>query len=175
VIVNQDYVTPEDFVAAMAKAGLDAFAVTPPPPGAPWPTLRQLADSGRRLVALAENRAGAAPWYELAYERITQETPFSFTATDDLTAPAALPASCRENRGGDDAPLFLVNHWINTDPVPLPSNAAVVNARDALLARARTCSRLRGRRVNLLAVDFYREGDVFEVVDALNGVRTAAR
>ena len=170
VIVNEDYVTPSDFVGAMADAGLDEFALTPPPAGAPWPTLRRLADSGRRLVVLAENRAGAAPWYQLAYERLTQETPFSFSATEQLTDPAALPASCRENRGRAGAPLFLMNHWINTDPAPLPSNAAVVNAREPLLARARECARLRGHPVNLLAVDFYREGDVFGVVDALNGL-----
>ena len=31
---------------------------------------------------LAENHAGAAPWYQLAYERLTEETPFTFgTAT----------------------------------------------------------------------------------------------
>jgi hypothetical protein len=74
------------------------------------------------------------------------------------------------NRGPRDAPLFLVNHWINTDPLPQPGNAAVVNAYEPLLRRARACQRLRGRRVNLLAVDFYERGDLFEVVDALNGV-----
>jgi|SRR5215207_4108205 len=122
-----------------------------------------------RLVVLAENRAGAAPWYQPAYEGLTQETPFAFTDTDALTAPENLPASCRPNRGGAGAPLFLVNHWINTDPVPRPSNAAVVNAYDALLRRARACERSRGRRVGLLAVDFYKRGDLFRVVDTLNG------
>ena len=29
---------------------------------------------------LAENEAGAAPWYQLAYERLVQETPFTFAA-----------------------------------------------------------------------------------------------
>jgi hypothetical protein len=61
-----------------------------------------------------------------------------------------------------------MNHWINTDPVPLPSNAAAVNAYAPLLARARECERVRGRRVNLLAVDFYEHGDLFRVVDTLN-------
>ena len=35
-------------------------------------------DTDRRLVLLAENRAGAAPWYQLAYERLVEETPFHF-------------------------------------------------------------------------------------------------
>ena len=54
--------------------------------------------------------------------------------------------------------------------MPLPSNATKVNAREAMLRRARTCERLRGRRPWILAVDFYRRGDLIGVTDALNGV-----
>jgi hypothetical protein len=126
-------------------------------------------DSGRRLVLLAENDAGAAPWYEPAYERLLQETPFSFDSAAQLTAPGDVPASCAANRGPANAPLFLLNHWINTDPVPRPANADLVNAYEPLLRRARTCERLRGRRLNLLAVDFYERGDLLAVVDTLNG------
>jgi hypothetical protein len=46
----------------------------------------------------------------------------------------------------------------------------VVNAHAALLQRAETCRRLRHRLPNLVAVDFYKRGDVFGVVRALNGV-----
>jgi hypothetical protein len=67
--------------------------------------------------------------------------------------------------------MFLINHWISTDPIPLPSQASVVNAYDALLQRARECQRIRHHLPNLLAVNFYRRGDVFDVVDTLNGVR----
>jgi hypothetical protein len=168
VVINQDYVTPADFVGAMDDAGLSRYAFEPPS-GSSWPTLREMIEQDRRLVVLAENHAGAAPWYQLAYQRLTQETPFTFKSRELLTEPEHLAASCRENRGPAGAPLFLVNHWINSDPVPLPSNASIVNAYDALLRRARGCERSRGRRVNLLAVDFYERGDVFDVVDTLNG------
>jgi len=170
VIVNQDGVTPDDFVAAMEEAGLARLAITPPPAGAPWPTLRELIDADRRVLVLAENEAGGAPWYQLAYERLLQETPFEFATPAQLIAPDNLPASCAENRGPADAPLFLLNHWVNTDPVPRPSHAAEVNAYEPLLRRARECQRLRGRLPNLLAVDFYGRGDVFGVADTLNGL-----
>jgi hypothetical protein len=170
VVVNQDYVTPSDFVGALDDAGLSGYALEPPERGAAWPTLQEMVQQDRRLLVLAENHAGAAPWYQLVYARLTQETPFMFSRRAELTAPASLEATCRMNRGPRDAPLFLVNHWINTDPLPQPGNAAVVNAYEPLLRRARACQRLRGRRVNLLAVDFYERGDLFEVVDALNGV-----
>ena len=169
VIINQDYVTPEDFVAAARDAGLEEFAYRGPPKGT-WPTLRQMIDRGQRAVFLAENHAGAAPWYHLAYESITEETPYSFSKVAQLIDPARLAASCEPNRGPDGAPFFLANHWITTDPVPLPSQAERVNAYEPLLARMRKCRRRRRQLANLVAVNFYRRGDLFRVVDALNGV-----
>jgi hypothetical protein len=170
IVVNQDAVTPEDFVGAMEEVGLADYAITPPPAGAPWPTLRELIDSDRRLLVMAEEEGGVAPWYQAGYERLLQETPFEFRAPAELLDRARLPASCEPNRGTDSAPLFLLNHWIGTDPAPRPSNAAKVNAYEPLLRRARECRRIRGRLPNLVAVDFYLEGDVFGVVDTLNGL-----
>ncbi|HEY7077130.1 MAG TPA: hypothetical protein VH418_17250 [Solirubrobacteraceae bacterium] len=166
VVVNQDYVTPRDFVGAVDAAGLAPYAFTPPS-GDRWPTLRDMIDQDRRLVVLAENHAGAAPWYQLAYERLLQETPFSFSRPAQLADHAA---SCRDNRGPADAPLFLINNWVTTDPVPRPGNASVVNAYAPLLARAQACRRMRGHLPNLIAVDFYKRGDLFRVVDRLNGL-----
>ena len=119
---------------------------------------------------LAENEAGAAPWYQLVYERLTQETPFTFDGAAQLTAPDRLAASCGPTAGPRGAPLFLLNHWVNTDPVPRPGNAAVVNAYDALLRRARACAaHPRAAASTCVAVDFYQRGDLFRVVDTLNG------
>ena len=64
----------------------------------------------------------------------------------------------------------MVNNWVDTTPVPRASSAEVVNAHAALLQRAETCRRLRHRLPNLVAVDFYKHGDVFGVVRTLNGV-----
>jgi hypothetical protein len=170
VVNNQDYVTPADFVAAVRKAKLEGLVYRGPAGDGEWLTLRQMIDSNQRLVLLAENHAGAAPWYQLAYEHITEETPYTFKSVSLLTDPAKLAASCQANRGPASAPLFLLNHWISTDPVPLPSHAQQVNAYAPLLARARECQRIRHHIPNLVAVNFYRRGDVFRVVDTLNGV-----
>jgi hypothetical protein len=127
-------------------------------------------DSGQRLVVMAENDAGDIPWYHLAYDGALQETPFRFTITAALTDAATLATSCRPNRGPDSAPLFLLNNWVDTTPVPRSSNAAVVNAYKVLLHRAQTCLSLRHRLPNLIAVDFFRQGDVLGVARTLNGV-----
>ena len=131
--------------------------------------IREVVAQPHALAHAGEQRA--APWYHLVYDRITAETPYAFSRPAQLTTPSALPASCAENRGPADAPLFLVNHWVTTDPVPKPSDADIVNARGALLARVRECTRLRHHLANLVAVNFYDRGDLFDVVDELNRVR----
>jgi hypothetical protein len=127
-------------------------------------------DSGQRVVFLAENKAGAAPWYHLAYRAITEETPYSFRRPAELTDRAPLASTCRPNRGPANAPIFLVNHWVTTAPVPLPSHAEEVNAYGPLLRRVEECRRVRHHIPNLIAVNFYRRGALARVVDAVNGV-----
>jgi len=156
-------------VGAVRDAGLADLAFTPPATSR-WPTLREMIAADRRLVLLAENHAGAAPWYQLAYARLVEETPYTFSKAAELLDRADLAASCRPNRGPARAPLFLLNHWVSTDPVPLAKDAARVNAYAPLLARARACRRARGHVPNLVAVNFYREGALRRVVDTLNGV-----
>ncbi|HEX2468653.1 MAG TPA: hypothetical protein VHJ54_10655 [Solirubrobacterales bacterium] len=172
VIVNEDYVSPEDFAAAVEKSGLIDY-VYKGPVGPPWPTLEEMIDSGGRVLMLAETDAGdgSIPWYHLAYDELVQETPYSFKKPAALTEPKRLKASCKRNRGPEDASLFLINHWIDTSPAPKPSNAAKVNTREALSNRIAKCQRQRALDANLIAVDFYEEGDLFGVVDDLNRAR----
>jgi hypothetical protein len=168
-------VTPADIDAAIRRSGLIDYVYEEPLDPAAPPTLQDIIDSGgRALVVLEQGEGGAeAPYIHNAYEALTQETPFSFKAPKLLTDPKHLDASCEPNRGPDDAPLFLLNHWIDTSPAPRPSNAAKVNNSDALLARIRRCEELRGVPVNFISVDFYREGDLFAVADELNAERGA--
>lgn len=169
IVINQDEgVTPSDIRRAFEQAGLLDLVYRGP--FGPFPTLREMIDSGQRLVVMAENDAGDISWYPLAYQHALQETPFTFRNAAQLTDSSQLPESCRANRGPDSAPLFLVNNWVDTTPVPRASIAARVNARSALLRRAETCQRIRRRLPNLVAVDFYRQGDVLGVARTLNGV-----
>jgi hypothetical protein len=130
----------------------------------PWPTLREMIDSGQRLLLVVEHRTAGAPrWYRPAYRHVFQETPF------DFKTPAQM--GCALGRGRPSNSLFLINHWISTDPTPRPSNAAKVNSYDFLLDRARRCQRERGRFPNVLNVDFFGEGDPGGVAAQLNAAR----
>ncbi|MEK6272477.1 MAG: hypothetical protein AABM42_07495 [Actinomycetota bacterium] len=173
VIVNEDYVSPEDFVAAVKKSGLGDY-VYKGGIGPASPTLGEMISSGHRVVLMAEKKAGVAPWYRDGYGDVLQETPYSFKQASELTDSKKLAKTCRPNRGSSDNPLFLLNHWIDTSPAPKPTNAAKVNAYKALLARAEECERVRDQVPNLIAVDFYATGDLLEVVEKLNGVSEPA-
>jgi hypothetical protein len=169
IIVFEDYVLPSAIVSAFEESGLVEKVYKGPPAG-PFPTLREMIDSNQQVVVFAENHGGGAPWYTAGYDGALQETPFTFKRAVLLTTPSRWPATCVPNRGTDDAPLFLINHWVNTDPTPRPSDAAKVNARPVLVGRARECERIRDRHPTLLAVDFTQEGDLYGAADVLNGV-----
>jgi hypothetical protein len=160
IIIVEDTVTPKDLASEFEKAGFASLIYTGNP-SRPWPTLRQLIESGRRVLVFTESGRSGVPWLLPAFETF-RETPYSFRKIEDF--------SCRANRGGDVGSLLQINHWIDTTPTPKPSNAAIVNAYPFLLARAEKCAAERHHIPNLIAVDFYRTGDLFAVVGKLNGV-----
>ncbi|MBI2765316.1 MAG: hypothetical protein HYX53_05305 [Chloroflexi bacterium] len=158
-IFIQDAITTRDTVAAFQAAGLEPFLYTYAE-GAPWPTLREMIRSNQRLVVFAEVQGPPPAWYQQGWTLI-QDTGF------DVTNPSGF--TCALNRGRGSNPLFLLNNWIAA-LVPRQSDAAIVNSRVFLLERARKCMSERGRLPNFIAVNFYETGDLFQVVDELNGV-----
>jgi hypothetical protein len=158
LLVVEDYVTPQDLALEFEGAGLSDL-VYRGAGKAPWPTLRELIDTRQRVLVMAETGRPGVPWILPAFD-VMQETPYRFRNPGEM--------GCAANRGGTRGSLFQVNNWIETVPAAKPSNAAVVNAHDALLARARRCEDERGVRPTIVAVDFYRTGDVVGVVRALN-------
>jgi hypothetical protein len=159
ILVLENYVSCEDLVHVFQESGLEELGYTGAAP--PWPTLRELIESGQRLIVFIEKGTPAVAWQRPTIGNI-QETPYMFHSPEEF--------SCQPNRGGTNGALFQMNHWIQTTPNPEPSNAAVVNAYDFLLGRARECARERNHLPNILAVDFYRTGDLFRVVQTLNGL-----
>jgi hypothetical protein len=92
-----------------------------------------------------------------------RDTPYRARTPEEL--------SCAPNRGPRDAPLFVLNHWIERQ-APDRATAAIVNAKDFIVERARRCAQVRGQLPNFVAVSFYGIGDVLGAVDELNGVET---
>ena len=157
LLLFQDGLSVERMVAALDESGLGERAWTF---DGEFPTLSELIEAGTNLVVTGESGGPPPAWYHHAWDLI-QDTPYSFSSEDAFT--------CEANRGEATSPLFLVNHWLGT-PLPTPEGAERVNAASVLQARAEQCAAERGQRVNLLGVDFYERGDLFSVVDQLNGL-----
>ena len=158
-VIQDEGVIPEDIEACFQESELIDFVYLAPP-GPPWPTLREMVATDQRVLVMTENQTSpAVPWIHLVTE-LMQETPYTFHKPEEF--------SNEPNRGGTAGSLYLLNHWIETTPMPLPSNAQIVNARKVLLGRVESFERRRGHLPNLLAVDFYREGDLIAVARELN-------
>jgi len=163
-VIQDEGVKPQDVASCFERSGLIDF-VYKGPAAAPWPTLREMVESDQRVLVMAENDTSGVAWYYPAF-RVMQETPYAFHEPSEFTN--------RPNRGGTGGSLMLLNHWIETTPLPKPSNAAIVNAHDALMKRILDFRRERGRLPNLVAVDFYATGDMLQVVRELNEQPLAA-
>ena len=127
-----------------------------------WPTLAEMIDAGTRLVVTAEVGRPPPNWLHHVWD-LAWDTPYTFSSVEDF--------NCGVNRGSAEHGLLLVNHWISTEAgLPAASEAATANSAVVLMARAAQCQATAGRKPSFIAVDYYDRGDLFAVVDALNGV-----
>ena len=159
-IIYQDAVSAEDLALDYEATGAIDL-VYAHPEGQPWPTLGEMVEADTRLIVTAEQGGPPPAWHHNIWQ-IGWDTPYGPMDPADL--------SCELNRGSADNDLFLVNHWVNND-IGLPSaeDADVVNAYDFLIGRAQDCWAMWDHPPNILAIDFWERGDLFEVVETLNG------
>jgi len=157
-IIYQDSVDASDVEADFMAAELVDLAYVHD--GGPWPTLGEMVSQGRRLVVTAEVGGPPPEWYHHVWD-LAFDTPYTFTDVSAFT--------CTLNRGQADNQLFLMNHWLSTEAsLPDMSAAPEANTFEVLMQRVTDCETTMGRRPTFIAVDFYEQGDLFAVVDALN-------
>jgi hypothetical protein len=160
ILFDEDYVSERDLDKTYRAAGLHPY-LAELDRTEPLPTLRQLVRSGKRVIVFTERPpSGQYPWNHFGFSFI-QDTPLGATKPKGLL--------CDRNRGDADSPLLMLNNWIDRFPPPLDANRAVLQ-RSFIDRRAKRCARVRGHRVNLIASDFYDQGDLVDDVRTLNGV-----
>lgn len=154
----QDELETERIVGVLEETCLSDMVYTHPSVETPFPTLGEMVAANTRLVLTSERSGPPPAWYHYAWS-LMRDTPYTFSSIEEF--------SCELNRGPDDAPLQLINHWVQ-DPATSPDLAAEANTREVLGGRLETCYEEIGQRPNFVAVDFYDIGDLFEVVEAWN-------
>lgn len=159
-IIFENDVLDADTDAVMRASGLADYAYTHAK-GAPWPTLRELIDTDKRVVVFLEKDGGAPAYLHRGYTDEMWDTPYSFEKKEDF--------SCALGRGAKANALFLVNHWLGR-PFADIALARDVNTIAVLGDRVAQCTREAGRTPTFVSVDFYDTGDLFNVVRRANGL-----
>ena len=67
----------------------------------------------------------------------------------------------------------MLNQWADVFPPRASANPAF-QTKQAIIGRAHECARKRGLPVNLIAVDYYDQGDLIDSVAKLNRERIRA-
>ena len=151
---------PMDVTVAALQAHALASFFHAQPLDAPWPTLEQMIDDGRRLVVFSSGTDGTPDWMHdknvYIHGDITQAQ-----STDDL--------GCVVNDPPSAFPLLAINNVL-TDPIASPDLADQANTNPFMLERLERCVQELGRVPNHVSVDYYSRGDGLENVDRLNGV-----
>ena len=158
-IIFESYVSEADTAADFIGSGAIAYTHVQSPTAA-WPTVRELIAADTRLVVFTDDSGASLPWHHYVWD-YAWETHYSFQQ------PASF--SCNINRGSMSNRLFILNHFL-TNVIGSPQLAEMVNHNPLFIDRALQCESESGRLPNFVTVDFYDIGDVFAVVDELNGV-----
>lgn len=139
-----------------------------------WPTISSMVATNKRLVTFLSSGADeeAVPFLLPEFDYIF-ETNFGIESPDQFSCGPARPSY-----PGSYVPdrLTLVNHFLYAKFLgfrfPNASYAATTNAAGFRIGElgehAIRCKGLYERRPNFLLVDFYNEGDVFEVERGMN-------
>jgi hypothetical protein len=159
VLIYEDYVTAAALEEDFLTAGLAEHAYAHPA-GATWPTLGELADAQTTLIVTTQSAEPPPAWVHPVWDH-AWDTPYTWTALDQF--------DCSLNRGSQDNPLLLVNHWLSlSSGLPDAEQADQTNSFDVLFDHADRCRADPGAFPNFVVVDYFESGDLFRVVDALN-------
>lgn len=181
LLTNGDFVDVAEFKEAFNASQIDGYAYVPTLGHSAeilesWPTLSELIDSGKRLVAFLDFGADTerVPYLlpELDY---FWETPFD--TTDPTFSQCAIdrPEDLQRDPEKAEKRMYIVNHFLDTDVLgmDLPDRRDVgnTNAWGSLGVQVGVCEGLYGgRKPKGVLVDYFERGNVWEVQDWLNGV-----
>ena len=180
LLTNPTRASLDTFRKAIEKGGLGDKVWTPANINLgldDWPTLQEMIDSGHRVVVLLDYGADQSnvSWLldEFAY---FWESPFSQTdpTFNQCRVDRPHPNTETGNR------LSLINHTLNLDVLPgddeilVPHSllAEQTNSRESIMGQIGLCEATssRGRRPNVILLDYVDKGNVMVTQNVLNGL-----
>ena len=124
--------------------------------GNDFPTMRELEQSGKRLLLFKHNGIDCSNISTngcsnriAEFHKYTVETEWDF---EDNDAVADFQTSCAPNRGIDgEKNFYQINHFVTRTLGPSIEAAKVINARDFLEERITQCEKITNQEVNIVA------------------------
>lgn len=160
--ICQCSITPEDFARVVEGHPIYQYVHTQPE-DEPWPTLREMIASGKRFVFLNDRTdATSKPWQHQQYD-YGFENPYSNRSLKKYNCDLKPQADTTKA-------LYIFNHFL-TGTFARRSKNRKANSYAVLMDRVKQCQGVVGKRINFLTVDWYHWGDLFRIVDELNGIQ----
>ncbi|HEX4512181.1 MAG TPA: hypothetical protein VGH87_11000 [Polyangiaceae bacterium] len=134
--------------------------------GDAWPTLGAMIERGERVVVFhADNSSSGGSTFDWMLDRFawTWETPWDNETPVDF-------GRCDADRGTKGSSIYVVDTYLENLLVETPDNAALTNDDPFLVDRLLHCKQVEGVSPSFVMVNFYEVGDLFHVVDVLNGL-----
>jgi hypothetical protein len=130
--------------------------------GESWPKLSEMIRRRQQVVALLDDVGGSHHPFLLPRWKLTWETPWDNQKPSDF-------GRCGADRGKKGNDIYVVDTYLEDQIIPTAAHAALVNEDPFLIDRLLYCRKQEATRPNFVMVNFYEVGDVFHVVDVLNG------
>jgi hypothetical protein len=161
-LILECYINNEAVAKAFKEAGLSTYLYSKPE-NAGWPVLKEMIDSGKRLVVMSDRNEGEPiSWYHYMWD-IAVETHWFANSRSDF--------SSKFNRGKAENDLFILNHFIKSKKEAgsdIPDSSLVVNSNPYFLNRCLQVWQGTGKVPNFVTVDFPSLGDAVGIDMELN-------
>lgn len=125
----------------------------------PWPTLRELRDTGKQIIFFHYNIGicfqDGCPFGFHDYFVYAEETDFELASFEDIEDKSQ---SCNVTRGSNRATFFGINLFLT---IPSRSTADQVNSLSFLQQHVNDCEEINGGNLaNIVWVDFWAQGEL---------------
>lgn len=161
-IVFESYISAESTKDAFVESGLIQYVYTYDD-NIGWPTIGEMVALNKRVVVFTDTDGGTFDWYMDIWDYCF-DTEWHNVEKEDF--------NCEKKRGSLDNDLFILNHFLYGGfDLPSEEKAEIANSNPFFQERVSQCQNERGQIPNFITVDFYSIGDIFDVVNYINGVQ----
>lgn len=170
IIVFESYVENSSLADVFKEAGLEGYMYTHNPQTG-WPTLREMIDTNRKILAMSDskNMTNTPDWLHYAYDLGHYTGPTKKRDASGKKLDRGGLTCWAWGIQGKPQKLYWLNHF-GLAPYTLQKLSESINYNPYLYDRAKACWEEAGHIPNALSLTFFSQSDLMETINRLNGV-----